>query len=53
MLITYEPISMKIGTHIVEGTFNKNVQKLPNLPKITASTTFGNLKLAVNAVLTF
>jgi len=44
VLDKYEPISIKIGWHFVQGTLNKTMQKTPTSLEICASTTLGNLK---------
>ena len=45
--VKYEPISIKIGRHVREQTFNKTVHKVPTSPEIRASTTLGNLKCQI------
>ena len=48
VLVKYEPISIKIGRHVLEETLNKIMQKLPTSHEISASTTLGNLKCKLN-----
>ena len=42
VLIEYQPISIKIGRHVLEETLK--TQKLPTSFKICASTTLENMK---------
>jgi len=44
VLVKYEPISIKIGTHVLQDNSNKTIQKGFTSSKICASTTLGNLK---------
>ena len=41
MSVKYEPVSIKIGRHVLKETFKKTVQKLPTSPNTCASTTLG------------
>jgi len=42
VLVKYEPISIKIGRHVLNDTTNKSVQKVPTSLIMCASTTLGN-----------
>ena len=44
MLVKYEPISIKSGTHVLEETLNETMQKGPTSLTVCARITLGNLR---------